>query len=514
MKTLALGLIVLILGIFTACGGGGMSSTTNPPPPPPPPPRTVNASITVESTKNGPFNVAMSTSFQPAEWDDTFFQDFPNATTPLGNLDPHHIRLQGISQGVPQTTPSSWNFSVLDAITQPVLGVGDHSPEFQVAKAPAFMYTNNDANSFTDKFLDPTYGSFAAYAANLVAYYNSGGFTSLDNVFHVSPAYPNEKITWWGIYNEPSINNFTTQTSPTPDLDYTNMYNKVVPAMHGIDPNIKFVALELCCGSENWVQTFAANVTTQVDAVATHYYSICAPASDYTDAQVFSTVPSFAASIQTIYGYLSSNAALSTVPVWVTENNVNADFNAGNGMSACTGKAFVLDQRGSSPFFAAWRPYVFSQVGQAGAQALYHWDFGADQQYGEMNASNGQLQLSYWVDYWLGQMFPAGSGQLLLLSKNSDIADIEVLAVENADGSVVVMISNHAVASATDNNGAGLTADISLDTSALGSFNSASEVVIDSSTSASTGPSPASISPGSPIKLSLNGYSVAFIKLQ
>jgi len=514
MKTLALGLIVLILGIFTACGGGSMSGTNPPPPPPPPPPPTLNASITVDSTKNGPFNLAMSTSFQPAEWDNTFFQDFPNATTPLGNLLPHHIRLQGISQGVPETTTSSWNFTVLDAITQPVLGVGDHSPEFQVAKAPAYMYTNNDANSYTDKFLDPTYGTFAAYAANLVRYYNTGGFTSLDNAFHVSPAYPNEKIAWWGIYNEPSINNFTTQTSATPDLDYTTMYNKVVPAMQGVDPSIKFVALELCCSSENWVQTFAANVTTQVDAVATHYYSICAPASDFTDAQVFHTVSGFATSIQTIYGYLSANAALSNVPVWVTENNVNADFDAGGGISACTGKGFVLDQRGSSPFFAAWRPYVFSQVGRAGAQALYHWDFGADQQYGEMNASTGQLQLSYWVDYWLGQMFPAGSGQLLLGSSNSDTTDIEVLPVVNADGSIVVMIANHAVASPTDNNGAGLTADISLDTSALGSFTSARELIIDSSTNASTGPSPVSVAPASPLKLSLNGYSVAFIKLQ
>ena len=76
------------------------------------------------------------------------------------------------------------------------------------------------------------------------------------------------------------------------------------------------------------------------------------------------------------------------------------------------------------------------------------------------------------------------------------------------------MISNHAVASPTDNNGAGLTADISIDTSALGSFTSASELIIDSSTSASTGPSPASVSSASPIKLSRNGYSVAFLKLQ
>jgi hypothetical protein len=170
--------------------------------------------------------------------------------------------------------------------------------------------------------------------------------------------------------------------------------------------------------------------------------------------------------------------------VWITENNVNADFNAGTGMSACNpGQVFVTDKRGSSAFFAAWRPYVFSQVGKVGAQALYHWDFAADAEFGELDGSTGQTQLSYWVDYWIGQMFPVSSQQLLQFT-NSDDANFEVLPVKNTDGSVVVMISNHAVASPEDNNGAGLSAKITLDVSALGNFASASLVMIDSSTSA------------------------------
>jgi hypothetical protein len=502
MKTLAFFVVLIFLTALTACGG---SSPTMPPPPPPPP--VANASVTVSSSTGTAFDVAMSTSFQPAEWDYLFFQNFPSATTPLANLQPNHIRLQGISQGIPQgsegTSSQAWDFTILDSIAQPVLGLGDHSPQFQIAKAPAFMYLNNNSSS---SFNDPNFTQFAAYAQNLVRYYNKGGFTPPGGLPLVSPAYPNDTVTYWGIYNEPSINNSLDATQ------YTQLYNALVSAMHSVDNSIKFVALEMCCGSENWVPVFASNVTAQVDVVATHYYSSCNQRDS--DAQVFSTVPSFVTSIQSIYGSLATNPALANVPVWITENNVNADFNTGNGSACHPGQTFVDDTRGSSAFFAAWRPYVFSRVGQAGAKALYHWAFPGDAQFGEYNDGAGQLRLSYWVDSWLGQMFPGSSGQLVLNSTNSNSAQVEVLPVLNTDGSVVILISNHAVASGADNNGKGLTAKISVDLSALGPFASASELMIDSTTSASTGPAAVAISPASPIAVTINGYGTAILKLQ
>ena len=359
MSKLGLGAVLLSLATLAACGGG---STMMQPPPPPPPP--VQATVRVNGLISAPLDLAMSTSFQPAEWDDTFFQQFPAATAPLAALNPSHIRLQGISQGVPQgaagSAATSWDFTVLDDITQPVLGVGDHSPEFQIAKAPPFMYLNNDSSQ---SFRDLTFQQFAGYAKNLVRYYNTGGFTPPGGSLLVSPAYPNETITWWGIYNEPSINNNLDAT------EYTTMYNALVPAMQSVDPSLKFVGIELCCGSENWASTFASGVNAQVDVVATHYYSSCNQKDS--DNQVMSTVPGFASSVQTIQANLNVNPTLAAVPIWITENNVNADFNAGNGMSACNpGQVFVTDKRGSSAFFAAWRPYVFSQVGKAGARAL------------------------------------------------------------------------------------------------------------------------------------------------
>src|SRR5947199_8750876 len=91
--------ICAALALLTACGGGSMSSGgggggSNPTP----------ESIVISNNTHGPFSVAMSTSFQPAEWDYQFFTLNPNATSTLGNLQPQDIRLQGISHGAPQAS--------------------------------------------------------------------------------------------------------------------------------------------------------------------------------------------------------------------------------------------------------------------------------------------------------------------------------------------------------------------------------------------------------------------------
>ncbi len=286
----------------------------------------VGAYVQVLNSETGVLNLAMSTSFQPAEWDYQFFQNFQDATTPLTNLGASHIRLQPVSQGVPQTSATTWNFTVLDGITQPVLTAGDQKPEFQIATAPAFMY---DANH---NFLDSTYSDFATYAGQLVSYYNKGGFTAPDGP-HASPSVDTIKL--WGIYNEPNINNLDP-------AQYTNLYNTVVPAMQTVDPTLKFVAVELAdfgTWETDFIPTFATGVTAQVDVVGTHFYSTCNQKDS--DQTVFNTVPIFGAGVTNIYSILAASSAkpaLKTVPVWVTENNVNADFDKGGGISNCKGQ--------------------------------------------------------------------------------------------------------------------------------------------------------------------------------
>jgi len=79
---------------------------------------------------------------------------------------------------------------------------------------------------------------------------------------------------------------------------------------------------------------------------------------------------------------------------------------------------------------------------------------------------------------------------------------------------VVVMVANHAVHAAGDNNGAGDPRAVVLDISALGAFNSASLLAIDASSDATLGPAAASISPAPRMTLTLKGYGVAFLYLK
>lgn len=460
---------------------------------------TIGVNASVDTATTGTLNMFMSTSFQPAEWDYTVFQAFPNATTPLTSMGPQHIRIQAVSQAVPQRTASTWNFTMLDAIMNPVFSSADHSPEFQIAVAPPFM---NDSNGH---LLPANFQAFADYSAQLVRYYNTGGFTATDGTHASTAGYP---ITYWGIFNEPNINGL----SPT---QYTDLYNLVVPEIQSVDPNSKFVAVELSdWGNQNttYIPPFVSGVTAQVDAMATHFYSTCNQKDS--DAQLFSTIPDFANRVSYLYSQMQANPALVNVPVWITENNVNADY-SNNGMSACNpGTAFVTDTRGSSPYFAAWRPYMFSRAGKAGAKALYTWVFLGDPQYGEMNDQTGKPRLSYWVDYWLTHYFPAPPGAELLHYTSSDDANVEILPAKNADGSVVVMIANHAVASAADNNGRGAPRSISIDISQLGTFTNAKLLTIDANTDAVNGPQEAATSVASTMEVDFTGYGVAFLTLK
>jgi len=467
--------------------------------------------ITVSNQKNvavgleGRLNLFLSTAFQPAEWDNTFFLNLPGQAKVLGELAPMHINVQPQSQGLAQTGPDSWDFTVNDSMLQPILSVGDHNPIYQVASAPGFMQTSG--------VLAPAnFPQFAAYSANLVRYFNTGGFDAGGKHFQSPSPY---QVTWWGIFNEPDVNNISAS-------DYPTLYNAVVPAMQAVDPNSKFVALELAY-LYDYLPEFLKNVKAPVDVIAMHFYGSCGGQAS-TDAQVFGDLNYYATGIAGGAGAsmtlpsaraaLAAYPALAKTPIWMTENNVDADYD-NNGMSAClSGQAYAADLRESSPFYAAFYPLVFERWAENGVQGINHWAYQADGTFGEVDQTTGKKYLSYWVDYWLAHLFPAPPGADILQLTSSDTAgNTDAFAVKNDDGSVVVMLINHQIASPADNNGSGVANTFSLDVSALGSFSSVTQVQIDENTGLSAGPQVQTSAFLPNLQASLPGYGVVFFKL-
>jgi hypothetical protein len=480
----------------------------------------VGSTVDQRQGVTGKLEQFMSTSFQPAEWDYQYFQNHA-ALEPaqLNQLGPQHIRLQGLSQAVPMKSntgaATDWDFSKLDAVVQPVLSAADHSPEFQIAVAPRFMYNAQGTFDIANHLQD-----FANYSADLVRYYNGPGFDWGGQHF-ASPSLLSanpHKITWWGIFNEYNINGLTP-------AEYVELYNTVVPAMLAVDSTIQFSALELSDfdfqegDPRNNLPTFVlpaaqGGVNAQVNIVSTHFYSSCN--QNDTDAQIFSTIPGFANDVKYFYQELKLRPDLGSVPVWVTENNVNADFADASGNSTCNPtQKFVLDLRGTSAFFAAWRPYVFAELGKAGNQALFHWDYDSDAQFGEVDYSSGSKHLSYWVDDWLAKLYPGppAAPDILALTV-TETATVETLATKNGDGSVLVMIADRAVLLPTDNNGTGDARTVVLDVSALGTFTSASQLNIGATSDLTSGPQPGPITLAPKLTVTLPGYGVSFLLLK
>jgi hypothetical protein len=458
----------------------------------------------------------MSTGFQPSTYNNSFFPTYPS-TGSLGALNPEHIRLQPVVGALPWSANSSpqaatdWSFTALDQTVQLVLTVGDESPIFQIAKAPAFL---DDANGHFI-YNATNLALLTTYAQNLVRYYNTGGFTWGGQHFQ-SPS--STHITWWAIFNEPNLNNVTA-------AQYVSIYNTLVPAMQAIDPTLKFVALELSDFTgqpalflPTLVQPAASGgINAQMDAIATHFYGTCMQTA--TDTKLFSGVSQFVTDIKYFRSELALRSDLAAVPIWVTENNVNSDYPLTTGYDDCTPTIlYVLDPRATTSFFTAYRPFVFSQLGKAGNESLYHFLYEGSLAYGEVNNANNAKTLSYWTDYWLQRTFPwdgVSTGAVLYKTTTTEpTPTVEILATRNADNSVSLMVTNYAVASSTDDNGAGAPRTVYVNLNALSTFSTGTEVDLNAGTSTITGPASTPLVPTSTLPLTFQGYGTSLFVLK
>ena len=107
-------------------------------------------------------------------------------------------------------------------------------------------------------------------------------------------------------------------------------------------PTLRFSALELSGGYYGPAVTYmptlvqpaaSGGLNAQVDVLSTHFYSSCNQTD--TDTTIFSTVAEFTSEVTYMRNELKLRPDLSSLPIWVTENNVNADYQQPNGYSDC-----------------------------------------------------------------------------------------------------------------------------------------------------------------------------------
>jgi hypothetical protein len=477
---------------------------------------TVNNAVDTTIGLSGHLQEFMSTGFQPSTYNNGFFTNFPSATT-LTALNSEHLRLQPVVGAIPWNANSSpqavtdWSFTGLDQTVQPVLNIDDNSPIFQIAKAPGFLDDSNGHFIYNSTNL----ALLTTYAQNLVRYYNAGGFTWGGQHFQSASSH---HITWWAIFNEPNLNNITA-------AQYVSMYNTLVPAMLAIDPTLKFVGLELSDYSgqpQAFLPTLvlpagSGGINAPMNAIATHFYGTCVQST--TDASLFNGVAQFVTDINYFHTELATRNDLASVPVWVTENNVDSDYPLTTGYSSCTPtQLYVLDTRATSTFFTAYRPLIFSKLGKAGNESLYHFLYEGSQAYGEVNSGSDAPTIAYWTDYWLQRTFPwdgVSAGATLYKTTSTETTPtVDLMATLNANGSVSLMVTNYAVANSTDDNGAGAARTVFVNLPGFGTFSSATEVDLNASTPVATGPASYSITPTSTLSLTFNGYGSSMITLK
>ncbi len=157
----------------------------------------------------------------------------------------------------PRNGETAWDFSLIDPLTTDFLNAtAGHSVILNFSIIPQWMFKTeqsilfpSDPNQVTwdyqqgTELRDPSGKEVADYYARLVRWYTEGKFTDEYGKSHQSGHH--FKIDYWEVFNEVD---FEHQMTPE---TYTKVYDAVVEALHGIQPQMKFVAMGLAAPSKN-----------------------------------------------------------------------------------------------------------------------------------------------------------------------------------------------------------------------------------------------------------------------
>ena len=191
----------------------------------------------------------------------------------------------------PQDGKTSWDFSAIDPMTIDFLeATRGHPVILNFSTIPQWMYKTDKPVTYPadpaqvfwsyeqgTELRDPSMKEVADYFARLVAWYTQGGFTDELGKRHESGYH--YSVSHWEVLNEVEYEHQID--APT----YTRLYDEVVTAIKGVQPDMKFVGMALAMPTDpNYFEYFLDHKNHKpgvpLDFISYHFYAV--PARDET----------------------------------------------------------------------------------------------------------------------------------------------------------------------------------------------------------------------------------------
>ena len=453
------------------------------------------ASVLVDvAVEQGTLNTQLSTNLIVPN----VLEQAPGAKSLLANWAPPLVRLHaGADEGDLTLMPAGgqqgdWNFAPLDSLAEAVRAYGGE-PVVNIRYAPNWMWTCSDAfNRGRDgvgSLRDPSFDEFAEYMARVVGWYNQGGFIDERGVAHQSTH--QGWVHYWEIWNEPDLSDETPchpagGGAALTAEQYVVMWNRVASKMLAVDPSLKLVGPAVSGSAPEYVPTLLQRAQHKPDVLSFHLYG--GGNNSDTDTAMFSGLAS---------GVAAADPSWNT-PIWVTELNVNSDYE-------------TQDPHGrpSGPFGVAWGASAFRALALAGVTLLHQYDFVDEQLFGLVDARSGSTRLPYWRDVLLSRAFPVGSR---VVRSTSSAAGVETLAARRPDGILSVLVVNRSVRDDGETSGSGMPGSVTVQVQ--GATPTAIELrQLDRSTDPSREPPAVSVPPATELSFSSPGYGMALFEI-
>jgi hypothetical protein len=185
----------------------------------------------------------------------------------------------------PTASGTSWDFSVIDPMVKDFIDATAGAPTIMnFSTIPAWLFRTDKPVAYPadpdglaweytqgTELRDPTGRQVADYYARLFSWYTKGGFTDENGKVHASGLHYDFPI--WEVLNEVESEHSTTPRQ------YTERYDAIVHAIHGVSPATRFMGLALEGPSENgaWLEYFLNPANhrpgTPLDYISYHFYA-------------------------------------------------------------------------------------------------------------------------------------------------------------------------------------------------------------------------------------------------